>query len=200
LAWDEIEYNSIGYNNIIGILMEIWSDVPLFGGKYQASNLGNIRAKEHNVKKYSHFFKKIIVQTYKQRMLKPTLDKSGYYRVHLGIDGKKHNYSVHRMVLMAFVGMPKDGDHGCHNNGISTDNRLENLRWDTPLENAKDRVRHGAYKRGKEHPMYGKKMSAELKQKLLSCHLGVKRSDELRKKMSEAQKIRWANVQKQKTA
>lgn len=193
-------YNSIDCNNITGINMEIWANVPLFNGKYQASNIGNIRAKQHTVKKYSHFYKKIIEQTYKQRQLKPTLDRSGYYRVHLGVDGKKYSYSVHRMVLMAFVGMPKKGHEGCHNNGVSTDNRIENLRWGTQEENAKDRVRHGTYRRGKDHPMYGKKMPQELKEKLLKCHLGVKRTDEIKRKMSEAQYKRWANVQKQKTA
>lgn len=180
--------------------MEIWQDVPIFDCKYQASNMGNIRTKQYTVKKYSAFFDKIIEQTYKQRLLKPTLDKDGYYRVHLGFNGKKKSYSVHRMVLMAFVGIPPKGYEGCHNNGISHDNRLENLRWGTPLENAQDRVRHGSYKRGKDHPMYGKKMTQELKEKLLKHHLGAKRSDELKKKMSEAQKKRWANVSKQEIA
>ena len=191
-------YNSIDCTNITGANMEIWKDVPLFNGKYQASNFGNIRAKQHIVKKYSHFFKKMIEQTYKQRQLRPNLDKDGYYRVHLGVDGKKYSCSVHRMVLMAFVGMPEKGYEGCHNNGISTDNRIENLRWGTQAENAKDRVKHGTYRRGKDHPMYGKKMPQELKEKLLKCHLGVKRTDEVKRKMSEAQYKRWANVQKQK--
>lgn len=178
--------------------MEIWKDVPLFDGKYQASSLGNIRAKEHTVQKFSPFFGKIIEQRYKQRQLKPTLDHSGYYRVHLGINGKKYNYSVHRMVLMAFIGMPPENYHGCHNNGISTDNRIENLRWGSMLENARDRVKHGSYKRGKDHPMYGKPMPKDLKEKLITIHTGAKRTIKIRQKMSEAQKKRWANVQKQK--
>lgn len=180
--------------------MEIWKDVPIFGGKYQASNLGNIRTKAHVVKKYSHHFKKIIEQNYKQRMLKPVISKDGYCRVHLGVSGEKKSYSVHRMVLMAFVGPCPDGHEGCHNNGISHDNRLENLRWGTKEENAKDRIKHGTYKRGKDHPMYGKQMNPELKQRLIEFHTGRKASEETKAKMTESQKKRWANVSKQKVA
>jgi hypothetical protein len=32
----------------------------------------------------------------------------------------------------------------CHNNGQSHDNRLANLRYDTPRANARDTVEHGA--------------------------------------------------------
>ncbi len=179
---------------------EVWKDIPLFNGLYQASNLGNIRAKERKVKKYSPYYQKVIEQTYKQRLLKPVADKSGYYRVHLGVNGKKYNGSVHRMVLMAFVGMPQQNQECCHNDGNPQNNRLENLRWDTHSENNRDRKRHGTYPTGKDHHNYGKPMSAELKAKLIAYHTGIKRSDEIRKKMSEAQTKRWANVQKQKTA
>ena len=32
---------------------------------------------------------------------------------------------------------------GCHNDGNPLNNRLENLRWDTHLENCRDTIRHG---------------------------------------------------------
>lgn len=180
--------------------MEIWKDVPIFGNKYQASNLGNIRTKAHVVKKYSPFFNKIIEQNYKQRELKPVASKDGYYRVHLGVNGEKKSYSVHRMVLMAFVGIPLNGYEGCHNNGIPSDNRIENLRWGTKEENAKDRIKHGTYKRGAEHHMYGTSMNQKLKEKLIKFHTGRKASEETKRKMTESQKKRWANVSKQKVA
>ena len=79
---------------------------------------------------------------------------------------------------------------------IKTDNRIENLRWDTHENNNKDRKRHGTYKTGKDHHLYGKPMNKELKERLIKFHTGRKANDETKKKMSEAQKRRWINVSK----
>lgn len=40
----------------------------------------------------------------------------------------------------------------CHNNGNRSDNRLENLRWDTAKENQKDRDLHGTGQQGENGP------------------------------------------------
>lgn len=56
--------------------------------------------------------------------------------------------TVHRMVLTTFVGPCPPGIQACHNNGDPTDNRLSNLRWDTPKSNSEDRVRHGTQVKG----------------------------------------------------
>jgi len=50
---------------------------------------------------------------------------------------------VHRAVLFAFCGPPAYGQECRHLNGISSDNRLVNLKWGTRLENAQDCIRHG---------------------------------------------------------
>jgi hypothetical protein len=39
----------------------------------------------------------------------------------------------------------------CHNNGIPNDNRVENLRWDTQVNNLKDRIAHGTENKGEQH-------------------------------------------------
>jgi hypothetical protein len=59
---------------------------------------------------------------------------------------------AHHLVLLAFVGQPLNGNmEACHNNGTRTDNRLENLRWDTPTGNQMDRITHGTDSRGEKH-------------------------------------------------
>jgi len=172
---------------------EIWKDIPGYGDFYMASNLGRIKVKKRKIKKLCVLHNKIVEQTYKERILNPSkIDKYGHMSVHFGVNKEKFNVLVHRLVLFAFVGLPENGYEACHNNGIANDNRIENLRWDTHANNNVDRKKHGNYPTGKDHPMYGRKMSNELKEKLLKCHLGVKRSEETKKKMSEAQYKRYA--------
>jgi hypothetical protein len=68
---------------------------------------------------------------------------SRYQQVMLHTDRGYRPYSVHRLVLEAFVGPSPEGMEACHNNGIRTDNRLENLRWDTRSNSHRDKIRHG---------------------------------------------------------
>jgi hypothetical protein len=58
---------------------------------------------------------------------------------------------LHRLVLEAFVGPCPPGCVGCHANDDPSDNRLENLRWDTHKANSADAVRNGRYRTGPAH-------------------------------------------------
>ena len=78
------------------------------------------------------------------RWLKPLPNnKMGHCVVHLYVGGRRATRAIHRLVLETFVGPCPAGMEACHNNGDPTDNRLENLRWDTHSNNAKDAVQHG---------------------------------------------------------
>lgn len=61
------------------------------------------------------------------------------------------NYAIHRLVLETFVGPCPPGMYVCHNNGNPKDNRLENLRYDTPAGNSADMVKHGTRILGSSH-------------------------------------------------
>jgi hypothetical protein len=64
--------------------------------------------------------------------------------VHLRDANSKSRWvSVHSLVLITFVGPRPPGMFGCHNNGNALDNRVENLRWDTPKGNKADDLKHG---------------------------------------------------------
>lgn len=65
--------------------------------------------------------------------------------------GDRKRFSVGRLVLEAFVGPCPAGLQCCHANDDPWDNRLENLRWDTPKANAKDRARNGKDVIGEDH-------------------------------------------------
>lgn len=84
-----------------------------------------------------------------EREIVPILNKYGYLKVRLVIDGKRKGYYVHKLVAEAFL--PSRPLQNCqlrHLNGIRTDNRVENLTWGTAKENAADRELHGNTARG----------------------------------------------------
>lgn len=60
---------------------------------------------------------------------------------------------VHRLVAAAFLGPCPDGLQVCHSNGNSHDNRLENLRYDTPSNNQADKFQHNGVIMGERSPM-----------------------------------------------
>jgi hypothetical protein len=69
-------------------------------------------------------------------------DKGGYYRVCLDKNGKVRSFLVQRLVLETFVGPCPDGMEACHYpDSNKANNALSNLRWDTRLENVKDKIR-----------------------------------------------------------
>lgn len=131
----------------------VWKTLPGFGGHYEISDAGDVRVKGRFIVKPHSQSGKPTRYFYDARVLQPTIDAKGYRTVHIGVDKKKTKLRVSRAVLLAFVGSAPDGMEACHNNGISHDDRLLNLRWDTHLENNRDRLRHGTYTRGAKHPM-----------------------------------------------
>jgi len=70
------------------------------------------------------------------------LGRRGYVQVSLDVNGRNRSRLVHQLVLEAFVGPKPNGMEGCHYpDHDKRNNRLDNLRWDTHAENAKDSYR-----------------------------------------------------------
>lgn len=85
------------------------------------------------------------------RILGGQLDKDGYHSVVLSHNSTTARFRVHRLVCMAFHGLPSSPDlQAAHCNGNHRDNRPSNLRWATFRENVEDRMRHGKM-RGEAH-------------------------------------------------
>ncbi len=121
---------------------EIWKDVPGYEGHYQVSNLGRCKSLDRvNIKSNG------VPNRLKERILKTSNSSSyiKYHKVSLSdpVTKKQKFYLVHALVLTTFLGPRPMGMQSCHNNGIPSDNRLENLRWGTSKENHADRKNHG---------------------------------------------------------
>ncbi len=121
--------------------MEEWKDIPGYFGLYIISNMGRImrvpgwdvvKGSEIVKGKIRHYERQRIV---KLRILKPSIDRDGYHRISLSKNGKAKIFTVHRLVVMAFIPNPENKPEIDHINGNKQDNRVENLRWVTHKEN-----------------------------------------------------------------
>lgn len=111
--------------------MSDWREIPRFS-KYEVSELAEIRNRQT------------------RRHLSPFVDKSGYRMVSLMPDepraGKRlqQNVPLHRLVCLAFHGLPPSPQHEvAHNDGVRLNCVPSNLRWATRKENHADKHRHG---------------------------------------------------------
>jgi hypothetical protein len=108
-------------------MAEEWRAVPGYEGFYSVSSRGRVRNDKT----------RLILGSYTV--------KRGYKEVHLRDQhGRRINYRVHRLVLVAFIGpCPHGQQQGLHFDGDPANNNVENLRWGSAFENASDRHRHG---------------------------------------------------------
>ncbi len=92
--------------------MEIWKDIKGYEGKYQCSNLGNIKSLVYK----------------KPKILKPRLDKDGYLKVILYKDGPKE-FRVHRLIADTFISHSNDLCIVNHKDENKSNNCVDNLEW-----------------------------------------------------------------------
>ena len=130
---------------------ELWKSIKGYEGLYEVSTLGRVRSIE-----------RIIVNrrnremTIKETILKPENADNGYERVFLCKNGKGVHKRVATLVFESFVGAIPEGLEIDHANGVRTDNRLENLRAVSHLENCRNpisRERHIAANESRSRKM-----------------------------------------------
>ncbi len=92
-------------------IKEIYKTID--GYDYEVSNTGQIRS----------------VKT--GRILKPEINRYGYYQVCLSKNGIQKMFTVHRLVALAFIPNPKNLPDINHKDECKTNNRLDNLEWCT---------------------------------------------------------------------
>ncbi len=142
---------------------EIWQVIPGYE-KYEASTLGNIR---------SNWFNKVTV-------FKPSMHKTGYYKVNITVNKKKKTIKVHQLVAMAFLNHQPDKFDIVvdHINNIKTDNRLCNLQLLTNRENTTKETWGSSKHIGVSYRKNQNKWEAKIKINGLNRYLGLYEKEE----------------------
>lgn len=132
--------------------VEEWRDIPGHSG-YQVSHLGRIRSCWRCANQHSR------VRTDSWRIRKLGRVGNGYLAVSLGmgLNGKRQQKYVHRLVTLAFIGQCPDGLEVNHIDGVKTNNCATNLEYVTHAENERHSIRIGLRTmieplRGQDHP------------------------------------------------
>ena len=109
---------------------------PTHHPDYDVSNLGRVRSR-------APMGRPDISQRPKEpRILKPVYPSHGYACVNFG---EGNSQRVHRLVLIAFVGLCPPGSEALHADDNPRNPALYNLSWNTHRQNLQDAVRRGRH-------------------------------------------------------
>lgn len=97
---------------------DIWKDIEDYEGYYKVSTLGKVKS----------------IKFGREKILKVSISEQGYRHVQL-TKGTEKNFRVGRLTAIAFIPNPENKRTVNHKNGIKTDDRVENLEWNTHGEN-----------------------------------------------------------------
>lgn len=126
---------------------EEWRPITGWDGRYEVSNMGRVRT----------WFERIgstVVRSQEPKILSQNLGgaKRQYRRVTFYTHSKYQSRYVHQLVLESFVGQRPEKHQASHEDGVGSNNRIDNLSWKTVIDNHADKKRHGTQTFGERHP------------------------------------------------
>lgn len=109
--------------NYILMAKEVWKSIKGYEGIYEVSNFGNVKSlsRKHHPK---------------ESIMTPNNVK-GYAQINLVKNHKRKMCYIHRLVANAFIKNLKNKKEVNHKDGKKMNNCVENLEWNTSLENAR---------------------------------------------------------------
>jgi hypothetical protein len=126
-----------------------------FANGYEVSNIGNVRSIDRVIKTARY------PMNLKGRILRPAIDKKGYKRVAIMVDGKLITLKVHRIVAKAFIDNLNNKPQVNHIDGIKTNNHVSNLEWMNNSENVQHAFDNGLMKAKRLHESHRSKQTKE---------------------------------------
>jgi len=126
---------------------EIWKDIIGYEGKYQISNIGEVKSLDRIISARNNSF-----SFRRGRIMKQKTDKKGYKYVSLlDFDINEKNHRIHRLVATCFLENTDNLPVVNHKDGDKKNNNVLNLEWCTSSHNSQEAVRLGLVKSGANH-------------------------------------------------
>lgn len=116
---------------------EIWVSIKN-NPNYQISNLGNVKSLNNYKRKDN-------------KILSPSLSKSGYYHIGIKKDKKRIYYTIHRLIAIHFIENKENYKCVNHIDGNKLNNSIENLEWCNHSYNNKHSYDKGLNKNNENH-------------------------------------------------
>lgn len=164
-------------------MQEVWKDIKDFEGLYVVSNTGKVKSMERFVMNNGG------LQHRHERILKSNITKFGYKTVILCKEGKTYPKSVHRLVAEAFIPNPDNKPNVDHIDTNPSNNNVDNLRWVTQQENARNSLTRKHISNSKKgHAYWGRPLTEEERKKISDAHKGRQFTEEHKRALSESHK------------
>jgi len=121
-----------------------------------------------NFEHYKIFENGDVINTKSGRIMKSKINNHGYKHIKLCKNGIRKNFMVHRLLGLAFIPNPENKKCIDHINRDKSDNRLENLRWATNLENSQNQgmfknntsgIKNISYDKSRDRWIFGKRIN-----------------------------------------
>lgn len=114
-------------------MQEIWKDIKGYEGRYQISNLGNVKS----LSRKTEFSDGKPPRYEKEKLLTPAKHHKGYVKAQLRKNNNTKAFFIHRLVAQAFIPNPEGKATVNHKDGNKVNNTVVNLEWLSNQENMK---------------------------------------------------------------